>query len=165
MSTINSDWNNQDPHEAYLHINFYILRMQMKRNENMPYMYDHNHQKNTYNIKEGMVWGKERKKERGKHLCLLGIGWWTILLPWRDASRWVLCLLCIVKTCEYFHISIYISLIGLCYSQLLQWYTVVTAILSPAILNLFSCYFRKWYFLWIWTVKVFTELRSTVLNW
>lgn len=60
--------------KPYLHINFYSLRMQMKRNENTPYMYDHNAQNPTYGIKEGGVWGKERKKEReGNASAYLGL--------------------------------------------------------------------------------------------
>lgn len=40
--------------KPYLHINFYILRMQMKRNGNMPYM---------YKGRGGL--GQRKKKERG----------------------------------------------------------------------------------------------------
>lgn len=52
----------------------------MKRNENTPYMHNHNYQNPIYNTKEGGLRAKKEKK-RGKHLCLLGISWWTVLLP------------------------------------------------------------------------------------
>lgn len=55
----------------------------MKRNENTPYMYNHNHQNPTYNIEEKGGWGNERKKERrGNTSAYLGsVDGLYLLLP------------------------------------------------------------------------------------
>lgn len=44
----------------------------MKRNENTPYVYNHNHQNPTYNIKEGGVGAKKEKKRGGNTSAYLG---------------------------------------------------------------------------------------------
>lgn len=51
--------------KPHLHITFYILRMQMKRNENTPYMHNHNYQNPIYNTKEGGLRAKKEKKRGG----------------------------------------------------------------------------------------------------
>lgn len=87
----------------------------------MPYMYDHNHQNPTYNIKEGGGVGAKKEKKRGGNTSayLGSVDGLSLLLPQRYASRWAFCLQCLVMTCEYFDISIYLSLIDLCYYHLL----------------------------------------------
>lgn len=168
--------SNQDPQSAVIcMLTLTSLRMQMRRKEDMPYMYDLCHptpslwhtivllfgkdQKLLYK-KEGFSQPrkreeKERKNKTGeKHLCLLRMGRWTfsIFLSQRHTFRW--------DFCFHLHwnrprnILMYIS------NKSLLLHSVVSVFITSN-LGLLSLCFSKPHDLWIWVLDVLIEFSQT----